>query len=354
MLTVVGLLCTVFGAQSAQARRLKQQVVVSRSLGLTFSGRLQNGVALPLRGKQLGVLSVFHTHGTNYGTAELIGLLRHTATQVAVKHRGARVMVGNIANRYGGRLVPSVTHQSGRDVDIAFFLLAGKRRLNASVYFTKFDKRLTDVSGTGVRFDVARNWALVRALLSHATVDVQRIFVAKHLKRALLRYARVAGASRILVRRAARVLLQPGTAVPHDDHFHVRIYCSAADRSAGCIDRKPLWPWVAKRRKARRWTRRARRLRIASHKTWWRKHCARRQQTSARPGFCRAFPKLCTRRRAVKRLVRLTARTDYLGRCAERLLARRVHYWSSGTWPSATARYAHWTHWCQRTPRRCR
>ena len=34
---------------------------------------------------------------------------------------------------------------------------------------------------------------------------------------------------------------QPGGAPPHDDHFHVRVYCSRTDRFHGCEDGGPVW-----------------------------------------------------------------------------------------------------------------
>jgi penicillin-insensitive murein endopeptidase len=34
---------------------------------------------------------------------------------------------------------------------------------------------------------------------------------------------------------------QPPDAPPHDNHFHVRVYCSRADRFHGCEDRGPVW-----------------------------------------------------------------------------------------------------------------
>jgi penicillin-insensitive murein endopeptidase len=50
------------------------------------------------------------------------------------------------------------------------------------------------------------------------------------------------------VERAADVLQQPGDSLPHDDHFHVRIYCPTNGEGAFCVDTGPLWPWVEKKR----------------------------------------------------------------------------------------------------------
>ena len=41
--------------------------------------------------------------------------------------------------------------------------------------------------------------------------------------------------------RAARAMVQPAEGHPHRNHFHVRIYCSRADRERGCEDTGPIW-----------------------------------------------------------------------------------------------------------------
>ena len=54
------------------------------------------------------------------------------------------------------------------------------------------------------------------------------VFVAAPLRARLLAYAEHVGRRRRDVRmRAAEVLQQPHGALPHDDHFHVRIGCPA-------------------------------------------------------------------------------------------------------------------------------
>ena len=38
------------------------------------------------------------------------------------------------------------------------------------------------------------------------------------------------------ISRASEVLHQPSDAPPHDDHFHLRIRCTADERKADCVD----------------------------------------------------------------------------------------------------------------------
>ncbi|MDH5491110.1 MAG: hypothetical protein OEY14_04095, partial [Myxococcales bacterium] len=104
--------------------------------------------------------------------------------------------------------------------------------------------------GGPVRFDLARNWLLMEALLSAPELTVQHVFVNRALRASLLRHGRRSGASAELLERAARVILPPlGSSHPHLNHFHVRIYCpaddiGAADGVPGCRDRGPFFPWL--------------------------------------------------------------------------------------------------------------
>jgi murein endopeptidase len=72
---------------------------------------------------------------------------------------------------------------------------------------------------------------------------VQRIFVVEHVRAMLLAEAERARAPRAIVQRFADVSCQPG--YPHDDHLHVRWYCSFEDLQQGCEDLAPQYPWRA-------------------------------------------------------------------------------------------------------------
>lgn len=91
------------------------------------------------------------------------------------------------------------------------------------------------------RFDTARNWQLVEALVTDPSIRVQWIFVSDPLGHALLQHARTHDRPAWVVEYAALVMRQPGDSAPHDDHFHVRILCTRADRFHGCKDRQPVW-----------------------------------------------------------------------------------------------------------------
>jgi penicillin-insensitive murein endopeptidase len=88
---------------------------------------------------------------------------------------------------------------------------------------------------------VARTWAFVEALLSDPAASVQRMFVARHLRQRLLRFGRRHHAAPAVLTRFGQVACQPG--YPHDDHFHVRVFCSVDDLRAGCRDSGPMPAW---------------------------------------------------------------------------------------------------------------
>jgi len=94
-----------------------------------------------------------------------------------------------------------------------------------------------------VRFDARRNWAFVRALLSDPESEVQWIFIHRALAAALLQEATRQGDDPALVARASFIMKQPSDAEVHDDHMHVRLYCAAADRRLGCVDKGPVRWW---------------------------------------------------------------------------------------------------------------
>jgi hypothetical protein len=91
-----------------------------------------------------------------------------------------------------------------------------------------------------VRFDEKRNWAFVRAVLEDPSHEVRQIFIYAPLRARLLAYASKVGAPRDIRLKAAQAMMQPANALPHDDHFHIRISCPADQVDLGCTD-LPLW-----------------------------------------------------------------------------------------------------------------
>ncbi len=217
----------------------------SVSIGTTLSGRMSGGVALPFEGEHHRILEICRARNTHYGTEELIQLVKDVSASVMHAEPGPRLGVCNLSHPKGGALKWSQSHNSGRDVDLAFFV----RDIESGE--ARDAPRLVVLSGRGVefgeapefRFDVARNWLLVKALVTHPSVVVQWILVDRRLKRLMLKHGARLGESAALLERASKVLHQPSDAHRHNDHFHVRIYCAWDDRAEGCLDTEPYWPW---------------------------------------------------------------------------------------------------------------
>lgn len=182
----------------------------SMSVGFADAGRLINGV--PCReGENWTIVSPYHC----WATEETLEFLYTALDEVARQHPGTRpIRVNHLSSRDGGWLRPHFSHQSGRDVDLGFYYKEGIER------------------GWGRKregqIDLARNWALVKTLVTKT--DLQVILIDKRLIKALHAYALEQGeppawldtifasGRKSLVRHARG----------HYDHFHVRFYNARA------------------------------------------------------------------------------------------------------------------------------
>lgn len=180
---------------------------------------------------------------SRHGTGELVRLIERAAHEVAFRYPRARLTVGDLSRPGGGRFRPHVSHQSGRDVDLGFYLLDRRSTPVNAHLFVRLNNRAMGIQwGNLYKFDAARNWALIESLLSHPTTDVQHIFVANAIKRRLIHQAVKEGANPEVLMRARRAITQPRHGAPHRSHFHVRIYCADDDRPM-CKDRPPFHAW---------------------------------------------------------------------------------------------------------------
>lgn len=217
----------------------------AESVGTTGSGRLENGFKLPLAGTWHEFAGPVRARGTNYATLELAALLARAASAVARASPGAPLVLADASVEGGGEVARHASHESGRDVDLLFYVRDTRGESVASPGFLRFDGAGRCLSeGCRLRLDVPRTWSLVRTLLASQRPAVQYLFVAAPLRTLLLAYARKHGEHNAILRRAESVLHQPTDSSAHDDHLHLRVYCGASDQAAGCVDTGPRWPWV--------------------------------------------------------------------------------------------------------------
>lgn len=214
----------------------------SRSLGYPWQGSLARGVKLAPTA-HLRFVPEYEKTGHFYGTWQLVQLLARAAQYVAVRAPGARLSVGELSAQNGGNLGGHASHESGRDVDLGFYMLDAAGRPYDAFAFAKFDARgRAEAPNTGLRFDVARNWELIARLVADGDARVQYVFVAQGLRDLLLQEAKRKNAPQVVRDRAARVLVPPRERHPHGNHFHVRVYCGPHERPK-CSDQGPYWPW---------------------------------------------------------------------------------------------------------------
>ncbi|MFO0744763.1 MAG: penicillin-insensitive murein endopeptidase [Myxococcota bacterium] len=227
----------------AEARALLAMPKSSVSLGKTSGGELFMAATLPGKGDGYRVQNLGRK--TNFGTSELVGVIARATRSVAEKYPGSMLGVGNLGFASGKKIPWSVSHQAGRDADIGMYAttLDGKP-LELLPFIVYGADGLADYEGRKVRFDVARNVALVTALVTDEEARVQYVFVAEWLKVLLLAEARAEKVAPAIIARLEEVLHQPTDSNPHANHFHIRLFCSIEDRLNGCINGPPTRSWV--------------------------------------------------------------------------------------------------------------
>ena len=95
---------------------------VSRSLGTSSDGHLVAGKTLVLPLPYVAMLDEQSRRDLNHTTDRVLGILDRASAFVAGRHPGAVVYLGNMGRKGGGDIPYSISHNSGRDADIAFMV----------------------------------------------------------------------------------------------------------------------------------------------------------------------------------------------------------------------------------------
>jgi penicillin-insensitive murein DD-endopeptidase len=155
----------------------------------------------------------------------LVLMLERSAREVARLEKGSLMVVGDLSSRDGGPLAGHVSHQSGRDADIGFYLKDSAGRPIVREHFQPFDPNGRARYEPGVYFDDYRNWLLLRAWVTDDRAGLAHIFVSTGLRWRLIEYGRKEPQFAKYVDEVSVLLKQPAGRAVHDDHFHVRIAC---------------------------------------------------------------------------------------------------------------------------------
>jgi penicillin-insensitive murein endopeptidase len=195
-----------------------------QSVGSPTEGHLIGGAHLT-ESTYLRIVPVYQAGDARWGLEPLVSMIDRAARTVRKQFPDAVLSVGHLSRAGGGEIDRHASHESGRDADIGFYV---KNHLSKPVYadhFVPFKGDGTAKSWPGAEFDDARNWALVATIATDAHAHVTHIFVASPIRARLLHYAEKIGAPLATRVRASELMAQPKGALPHDDHFHVRIGC---------------------------------------------------------------------------------------------------------------------------------
>jgi penicillin-insensitive murein endopeptidase len=213
----------------------------SISVGKPSHGYLIAGARLPDHGEGFTTRDVWRARDNRYGTDELIDLVVGVARRMRQQVPGVQLVVADLSCRGGGeRYAFHRSHQSGRDADLLYYLRDATGQPFEPDAMHVFDAAGRARDGSGLTVDVPRTWLLVKELITAPEVPVQWIFLYEPLARRLLDHAARIGEPEALIARARKALKQPGDSARHDDHLHVRVYCSPADRAYGCVDIGPM------------------------------------------------------------------------------------------------------------------
>lgn len=190
----------------------------SESIGRPNSGKLRDGREFPPRGPGF----VRKNDKAAFGTDEAVAIVAWACAQITRLYPGTSAMVvGDFSKEGGGRLRPHKSHQSGRDVDLGFFL-QGNQKL---AYFK---------DATPENLDIEKTWSFVELLI--ATGQVEYLFIDRSLHQPLYSEAVRRGWDEEDLARLFEAPLggQDGRGLirhvrGHKHHMHVRFVCADGD-----------------------------------------------------------------------------------------------------------------------------
>ena len=170
------------------------------SIGHPYTGKLRNGVRLPPSGPYHVAQRSTRARNWLFGTGYLVRGIMVAAESVARLHpRGEPLVVGNLSRREGGNIKLSMSHNSGRDVDFAYYTVDMAGKSVPSEYHRFGADGISLDAPAKFKLDLARNWHLLKSLIESTQLEVQWIIVAPSIEKRLLGYAAAKGESKELI-----------------------------------------------------------------------------------------------------------------------------------------------------------
>ena len=213
----------------------------SVSMGKPSNGYLVDAKRLPDSGEGFKTQAIWKARGNRYGTDELLDLITGVGRRMARQVSDVKLVVADLSSQGGGAAKAwHHSHQSGRDADLVYYMRGpdGKPWEADAMHVFGPDGKAKD--GTGISVDIPRTWLLVKALVTAPEARVQWVFMFEPIAAKLVEHATQIGEPEALIARARMTLKQPGDSARHDDHLHVRVYCSDRDKPFGCVDIGPM------------------------------------------------------------------------------------------------------------------
>ncbi len=212
----------------------------SVSMGKPNRGWIVDAARMPDKGEGFFTRGTWTSRGNRYGTDELVDLLTAVSRRMATRFK-QRIVIADLSGKRGGEAFQwHRSHQSGRDVDLLYYVRDKAGKPVEPDAMRVFDASGKAKDGSGYTVDVPRMWLLVKELLNAREAPVQWIFIFQPLADRIVEHAIAEKEPEALIAKAKRALKQPGAGAPHHEHMHVRIYCSKTDKAYGCVDIGPM------------------------------------------------------------------------------------------------------------------
>ena len=144
------------------------------SIGLPHRGVLTK--ASELRAEGAGYRLLSPSNERHFGTPRFVAAVERAAAEVNRQRPGSTLTIGDLSAKHGGKIPSHASHRSGRDADLLLYMttLEGAPVTSSGFVHVGTDGLAFDEAEKRfLRFDVEREWLLVKALVEDPEARVQ-------------------------------------------------------------------------------------------------------------------------------------------------------------------------------------